>query len=123
MKTPWIFGGAVAVVAIASFVSYSLTVSPKKPSSDHPSERDVLWVCVAENETHDFSLKVRQLADEANLHCPVCDSIEIFRAMACPECGRHYPIGRYSASPTNCMYCNAELPGKDVSTFHAHAGH
>ena len=55
--------------------------------------------------------------------CPVCNSDNVMSALKCPSCSRHYPAGRYNASPTNCMHCNAELPGGDISTFHGSEGH
>lgn len=123
MKKAAIFGGALAVVAIAAVVSYFLTVSPRKQTHTHPSDMSTQWVCIAQDEPHDFLITVRDLAKAGGVTCPVCGSDEVFRALPCPKCGKFYPIGQYNASPTNCMYCGEELPGKDVSTFHSHEGH
>lgn len=124
MKSSVVVGGAVALVLIASVVSYFTTVSTSRTSKNiHPSDMQTMWVCVGQDETHDFTITVRDLAKPGGVVCPVCGSEEVSRALPCPKCGRYYPVGRYSASPTNCMYCGEELPGKDVSTFHSHEGH
>ncbi|MCA9272085.1 MAG: hypothetical protein KDA31_03460 [Phycisphaerales bacterium] len=97
--------------------------SGKSSDSSLPGNQIRLWVCLAQDEPHDFKMTVSEEAKANGVVCPVCDSTYVFRAAACPSCGRYYPVGRYNASPTTCMHCGAELPGKDVSTLHSHGGH
>lgn len=118
--------GVLVLAAIAGAV----IVSTLKPSTDrdlaHPLDMVQLWICLAQDEPHDFSMTVRELAEHSgkSVHCPTCGaSEELSRALECPECGRHYPVGRYNASPTHCLHCNAELPGAEINIFHGHEGH
>ncbi|GAB5496824.1 MAG: hypothetical protein Phyf2KO_19040 [Phycisphaerales bacterium] len=125
MKTLSIVLGLLVLVAIGGAV-FVLTMGPGNQSdSTHPLDTTQLWVCLAQDEPHDFSLTVRELAavSKVGVACPTCNSEEVSRALECPGCGRHYPAGRYNASPTHCLHCNAELPGADVSIFHGSEGH
>jgi len=123
MKSSAIIGIGIAVVAAASIVGYISTRPPATDStSADPNDRMSQWVCVAKTETHDFEIRVGDLA-KIDVVCPVCGSTEVWRALACPNCGRHYPVGRYNASPEFCAHCNEPLPGAAVDVFHSHAGH
>ena len=120
--------GALVVLAAISLASLtSCGDSKDKPRSTEPRDQIRLWICLAEQEPHDFKMTVAEEAKavktDTGIVCPICGSSDIFRAGACPSCGRHYPIGRYNASPENCMHCGAELPGRNVSTLHSHGGH
>ncbi|RNC80734.1 MAG: hypothetical protein ED559_02695 [Phycisphaera sp.] len=117
-------------VLVLAAVAGSIFVFSMKPSTNrdsvHPLDTVQLWICLAEEEPHDFSLTVRELAalSDVGVKCPTCGASEdLSRALECPECGRHYPAGRYNASPTHCLHCNAELPGAEINIFHGHEGH
>ena len=111
-----VLGGAVAV--------YFMSTRTPRTESNSPLDIKSEWICLAENEPHDFILTIREIAQfEDGVICPVCQSEDVMRAFPCHECDRHYPIGRYNASPENCMYCDAELDGGAISVFHGSEGH
>ena len=94
----------IAVVAtIAIFLAALgalISCDSKESKSNEPGDQIRLWICLAEQEPHDFKMTVSEEAKMNGVVCPVCDSIEVFRAGACPTCGRYYPIGRYNATAT-----------------------
>lgn len=110
---------AIFLAALGALVS----CDSQSSTGTEPGDQIRLWICLAEQEPHDFKMTVSEEAKMNGVVCPVCDSIEVFRAGACPTCGRYYPIGRYNASPETCMHCGSDLPGKDVNTLHSHGGH
>ena len=114
---------ATLLLLCATAVTAMVSCSDSDNAAQAPGNQIRLWVCLAEEEPHDFKLTVSEEAKMNGVVCPVCDSTDVFRAGACPSCGRFYPIGRYNASPSHCMHCGSELPGKDVSTLHSHGGH
>lgn len=122
MKSSLIVGAGALVVAAAAIVGYISMKPHKAKQSSNPSDRMSQWVCVAKTETHDFNIRVGDLA-KVSVVCPDCGSTEVWRALACPNCGRHYPVGRYNASPEFCAHCNEPLPGATVDVFHSHEGH
>lgn len=117
----------VAIAAAGTIYVFSINPTEEDPTNDptHPLNQSSEWVCLAQDETHDFTLTVREIAEQSDtgVTCPECGSGEVMRALPCPECGRHYPVARYNASPKYCLYCNAELPGADISIFHGQEGH
>ncbi|MFI4872502.1 MAG: hypothetical protein ACIARQ_11880 [Phycisphaerales bacterium JB061] len=116
--------GVALVLLIGASVTYFLSVNPTQNNSMSPHNQETHWICLAENEPHDFVLTVREIAQFPDgVTCPDCGSNDVMRAYPCQECGRHYPIGRYNASPSNCMHCGAELEGGDISVFHGSEGH
>jgi len=125
MKSSAIIAIGVGVVVAASVFGYfSLNQRSGTPEIiTNPSDFTVYWICVGGAEPHDFSMTVGEMAKMKVMKCPVCGSEDVFRALPCPSCGKYYPIGRYNASPKECMYCHAKLPGGDISTFHNHGGH
>lgn len=115
--------GGLAALGIAGAIIFSMSKTPTETTQTaHPNDRSVYWVCIGGDEFHDFEMTVGELA-KFDGHCPECGSEEVFRALPCPECGRHYPIGSYNASPTHCKYCDAELPGGTINIFHGQEGH
>ncbi len=124
MKSSTMIAGAVVAVAALAGVMYSISMPKQsKQQSVHPNDVITQWICVAQNETHDFSVRVGDLAKAEEFKCPECGSIEVFRALPCPKCERFYPIGRYNASPSNCLYCGEVLPGSSINIFHGQEGH
>lgn len=124
MKASAVAVGGLVAVAIAAAVVFNMYKAPKASDETvHPSDKTISWVCVAQDETHDFTMTVGELAKAKEIVCPECGSHEVFRALPCPKCGRHYPIGQYNASPTHCMYCNEPLPGAGINVFHGQEGH
>ncbi len=123
MKASRLITLATLLLLSAAAVTAMVSCGDTDNDAQAPGNQIRLWVCLAEEEPHDFKLTVSEEAKMNGVVCPVCDSIDVFRAGACPSCGRFYPIGRYNASPSHCMHCGSELPGKDVSTLHSHGGH
>lgn len=125
MKQTLIVVLVVLVLVAVGGTIYVLSIDPTgREDANHPLNQVSEWICLAGEEPHDFTMTVREIAQaQDGVVCKICGSTEVSRALPCPECGRHYPVGRYNASPTNCFHCGAELPGKDFSVFHSHEGH
>jgi ribosomal protein L37AE/L43A len=114
----------LVLVLAGGVVAYYLSSNSEESKSISPLDKESEWICLAENDPHDFVLTTRQISQfKDGVVCPTCNSANVQSALACPDCGRHYPAGRYNASPSNCMHCDAVLPGGTISTFHSGGGH
>ncbi|PHQ81566.1 MAG: hypothetical protein COB69_03995 [Phycisphaera sp.] len=112
------------MVLAGAGVVYFMTTGTPGTQSKHPLDMESQWICLAENEPHDFILTIREISQFPDgVTCTVCSSAEVSRAFPCTNCDRHYPIGRYNASPANCMHCGFRLDGADISVFHGSEGH
>ena len=122
MKRSHVIGIVSAVVMGAVGLGLIARFFIDKPQT--PADKTILWICLAEDEPHEFSIKVRDLANYPNgVVCPVCGSDDVHRAIACPECGHYIPTGLHGATPETCMFCGAKLAGGKINTFHSKGGH